>query len=205
MSKVQAAAFHGTDALKYSKRGKTPGTVVSMPYIKGVSISKETSKSPQYANNRMVLEIYNETGMTGTINTTARDEGFEEAAGMCMPLATGMGVIRQKTVSRFDIYHEFILSYEDGSQEVVKSWMLNVGVYAPEAIEHTTHSDSIDFGEYAYPITVYGDKVMDAEGTAEYIDASGMRHVCYEILCYPEDDGYSEFEKTVPVPKVKTE
>ena len=56
--------------------------------------------------------------------------------------------------------------------------------------------------EYAYPITVYGDKIMNSTGTGTYRDANGNELVATKVISLPGDEGYDAFGDAVPVVKM---
>ena len=206
MSNKQGAGFHGVDALKYAVRGSGSATVKDVAYAVGVSLSRQINKTQNYANNRMVCEIESDNGYTGTVNTTAPEIDFETALGMVMNVSGGArAVVSRGSTPRTDLYFETIVNYEDGTSEVVKTWLLNVSVSAPESVEHNTDTDSATFGSYAYPITVYGDTIKDSTGSADYVDERGFKHRCFRLVSYPGDEGYDDFGTTVPAPKMPTE
>lgn len=55
-----------------------------------------------------------------------------------------------------------------------------------------------------YPITVYGTRIKDSAGTADYVDERGNKLDCFMVISAPEDEGYDTFDATVPVPKAPT-
>ena len=205
MSNKQGAGFHGVDALKYAVLGGETTTVVPSEYVVGVSLSRQINKTQQHANNRMVCEVASDNGYTGTINTTAPETDFETALGMVMNVAGGArAVVNRGATPRVSIYFETIVNYENGTNEVVKTWLLNVGVSEPESIEHNTDTDSVTFGSYAYPITVYGETLKAASGDNDYVDAKGFKHRVFRLDSYPGDEGYANFGASVQEPKMPT-
>lgn len=113
-------------------------------------------------------------------------------------------VVNRGATPRVSIYFETIVNYENGTNEVVKTWLLNVGVSEPESIEHNTDTDSVTFGSYAYPITVYGEILKAASGDNDYVDAKGFKHRVFRLDSYPGDEGYANFGASVPEPKMPT-
>ena len=181
MSNKQGAGFHGVDALKYAVLGGETTTVVPSEYVVGVSLSRQINKTQQHANNRMVCEVASDNGYTGTINTTAPETDFETALGMVMNVAGGARAVVNRGATP-----------------------LNVGVSEPESIEHNTDTDSVTFGSYAYPITVYGEILKAASGDNDYVDAKGFKHRVFRLDSYPGDEGYANFGASVPEPKMPT-
>lgn len=205
MANKQGAGFHGVDSLKYAVLGGDTATVKDAAYVVGVSLSRQISKTQKYANNRMVCEIASDNGYTGTINTTAPELDLETALGMVMNVAGGArAVVSRGSTPRADVYFETIVNYEDGTNEVVKTWFLNVAISEPESIEHSTDTDSATFGNYAYPITVYGEMLKASTGDADYVDDKGFKRRVYRLDSYPGDEGYTSFGSTVPAPRMAT-
>lgn len=205
MANKQGAGFHGVDSPKYAVLGGDAATVKDAAYVVGVSLSRQISKTQKYANNRMVCEIASDNGYTGTINTTAPELDLETALGMVMNVAGGArAVVSRGSTPRADVYFETIVNYEDGTNEVVKTWLLNVAISEPESIEHSTDTNSATFGDYAYPITVYGEMLKASTGDADYVDDKGFKRRVYRLDSYPGDEGYTSFGSTVPAPKMAT-
>lgn len=205
MSNKQGAGFHGVNALKYAVLGGASKTVVPAAYVVGVSLSRQINKTQNHANNRMVCEVASDNGYTGTVNTTAPELDLETALGMVINVAGGArAVVTRGATPRVSLYFETIVNYEDGTNEVVKTWLLNVGVSEPESIEHNTDTDSVTFGSYAYPITVYGQPLKAASGDNDYVDDKGFTHRVFRMDSYPGDEGYATFGASVPEPKMPT-
>lgn len=198
------AGYHGCDHAKYKPTGE--GAVVTpLDYVKNVSLDPQINKTPQHANNRMVLNLISDNGFTGNLGVTAKDPELEKAIGRAVEMSSGIGIVGGAGVTRLDgLYYEFKEEREKGKPIVKKVWLLNVEL-SPASENAATDTDSITFGEYIYPITIYGETVKDSAGTDDYVDKDGNRLTCYMIISSPSDADYANFEKTVPVPKVAVE
>lgn len=199
---AQAKGYHGADNAKYKLSG-SEGTVTAMPYLKSVSLNRQINSTSQYANNREIIKISTDNGYTGNLGTTARDTELEKALGMIMPLSGGTGVVSRTGGKRLEgFYYEYKETDDDGDK-VIKVWLLNVELTEP-SLNNSTDTDSVEFGEYVYPITVYGTRIKDSAGTADYVDERGNKLDCFMVISAPEDEGYDTFDATVPVPKAPT-
>lgn len=200
---MQAAGYHGADNAKYKLAGS--GTAVqSMEYLKSVALDRQINTTPQFANNRQVLKIATDNGYTGSIGTTGRDQELEKALGMIMPLSGGVtGVVSRAGSKRLEgLYYEYKESY-DNVEKTVKVWLLNVELNEPN-LNNASDADSVEFGDYTYPLTVYGTRVKAAAGDDDYVDENGNKLDCYMVICAPGEEGYATFGDTVPVPKAPT-
>lgn len=197
----QALGYHGVDSAKYKKRADG-ATVTNMPYIKNISLDRQINITPQYANNRLLCNITSDNGYTGNLGTTAQDADFETELGMIVRLHDGsQATVNRVGSPRMDYYYEFNQVSEEGVTQVAKVWLLNVEFREPSQ-NHATDTDSKDFGEYIYPFTVYGDRLLDSDGKTDYVDDNGNKLTCYRIISLPGDTGYDSFESAVPTPKL---
>lgn len=202
--KKQAAGYHGIQNAKYSVRTTdgAPGTQINpFAYAKAVSLEPSLETEAIYANNSAIFSAVSDQGYKGNFGTTAQDRGFEEAVGMLLPLDGGTADINLISLKRFDFYYEYSEKTSGGHSYVVKVWLL--GCEASKAAKsHETDTTKATFGEYSYPLTIFGDKVRASDGTAIYRDASGNELTATRIIAVPTDTGYASFGDTVPVPKV---
>ncbi|WMJ23456.1 hypothetical protein RBG61_01960 [Paludicola sp. MB14-C6] len=200
----QPAAYHGIKNTKYAMRGAdgAKGTEVkSLPFAKSVGFDPTVEQQPVYANDSKVLAIVSDNGYTGTVGTTGQDRTFETALGHIMPVDGGIADINQLGFKRCDFYYEYQEETATGIKYTVKVWALNVE-FSKANKNHATDQNQATIGEYSYPITVYGDKIMDAAGTAVYKDAYGNELTATRIISVPSDKTYTDFEKTVPTVKM---
>ena len=195
----QAAAYHGISGAKYALRTNgAPGTpVVAIEYAKSMSFAPQVEEQPVYANDRKVLALVSDTGYTGSLGTSAQDRGFETALGHIMTTAQGQATVNLLGHKRADLYYEYKEESEGGVVYTVKVWALNVEV-GKATLEHATDENTAKIGEYAYPITVYGDKIKAATGDGYYRDANGNELTATSVISLPGDTGYATFGDTVP-------
>lgn len=196
----QAAGYHGVDNLQYAVRGETP-EIKSMRYARNISLNPVLENADQYANNKLILQIPRDNGYEGELGTTAPDPDFDAALGYTMEGAAGhmrVGAVRYK---RVDLYYEVTFESEANTR-VRKVWLLNCQVGKP-AETAATDTSSFEFGNHVYPIRVYGDTALtDAETI--YRDEGGNKRVVTMVYADPGDDGYDDFDKSVPQPIIQT-
>ncbi len=202
----KAASFHGIDAVKSVKRiAGVSGDIASaidVKYAINLAQSPEVNEQAAYRDNRKVVTRTSNQGYTGTFGFGAQDVQLETAAGIAMNVASG-GVARTSSsgAERFDTYYEFIESLEGAADVKVRAWMLNHSWGTPEE-NHDTDEDSIQFGEYIYPITIFGDPALKESEGELWHDANGMGTTVTHIYSRPGDVGYEEFANSVPEPVV---
>ena len=200
------AAYHNIDNVKQCVRSNGASgaleDIKAVPYAINLSLSPDIQEQAAYRDGRKVVARYSDNGYTGSMGFGSIDTNLELAAGTVMASAVGFAKTSNRGLSRFDIYYEYTGSNEDGNDKVVKNWILNVSLGSPE--ENTeTDTESIQFGEYVYPVTVFGDTAKTVGGN-DFIDANGFKTVVTRIFCDPDDEGYATFGESVPEPIVKT-
>lgn len=197
-----AIGYHSAENGKYVVKGNTE--VVDQDYVTAIALDPQINETAQYGSGKLLGKFKKDNGYTGNIGVTAQDHKLEQAIGRTMPLAVGVGTVGGANTKRLDgYYYEFKEETESGTQQV-KVWLLDVEIGA-SSINHATDKESLEFGEYSYPITVYGRPLMQNDGTTEYIDDKGVGRQCFMVTCRPNEAGYNDFGKAVPVPKVSAE
>lgn len=202
--KPQAAAYHGIANAKYSLRGtdgKPGSTVVDLLYAKSISFEPQVDEQAVYANDQKVLALVSDKGFTGSLGTTAQDRALEKGLGHIVDVAQGVATVNLISYKRADVYYEYKETTPSATY-TVKVWVLNVEISKPSSVEHNTDEEQPTIGEYAYPITVYGDKIQNSTGTGTYRDANGNELVATKVISLPGDDGYDTFGDAVPVVKM---
>lgn len=204
--KKQSPAYHGIRNAQYAIRTdeSTPGvTPVSFAYSKSINFDPSMEQQPVYYNDQKIMNIISDQGYTGAIGTSAQDRGFEIALAHSLDVDGGTADVNINALKRFDFYYEYSEKTTKGTSFIVKVWVLNIEA-AKASKTHNTDTNTITLGEYSYPITVYGDKIKAETGTETYRDPNGNEITATRILCFPDDTGYSDFSKTVPVVKMAT-
>lgn len=199
----QSVAYHGIKNAKYAIRenGVPGSTVVPFKFAKSVSFDPSVEQSPIYFNNVKVMNVINDQGYTGAFGTSAQDRAFEEALGLIMSVENGTADININTLKKFDMYYEYVENTDSDLQYIVKVWALNIETSKPSKA-HTTDTNSLALGEYSYPITVYGDKIKKSTGDEIYRDKNGNEITATRVICLPCDEGYDDFDKSVPIVKM---
>lgn len=199
----KAAGYHGIQNMKFApKEGATYATaLLDVAYAKNINPSSLLEAVDQYADNRLLFKVPNDTGYSGEIGTTAPDPELEKKAGYAIEGANGLIGVNVAQYLRGALYYEFIENDENGMPSVAKVWMFNVELGKGSAT-HASDAKSVEFGEYKYPFTTYGDTLMDTDGTGDYLDKNGLGRTAFMYTARPGDTGYADFGKTVPAPKV---
>lgn len=195
-----AIGFHSAENGAYALEGNS-ANVIRQDYVTAIALDPQINETPQYASGKLLGKFKKDNGYTGNIGVTAQDPTLEESIGRTVALTTGVGTVGGAASKRLKgYYYEFKEETSDRKTQQVKVWLLNVEIGA-SSINHATDKESLEFGEYQYPITVYGVPLQNSEGS-DYLDENGVGRQCFMITCRPSDPGYKDFEKTVPVPKV---
>lgn len=202
-TRKKAAGYHGVENMAFApkKDGAYDTTLMKLKYAQSINPSALLDSAEQYADDRLVIRLPNDKGYEGEIGTTAQDPELDKAAGFAFEGEGGLITTNAVRYLRGALYYEYRETDEDGVDSMVKVWMLNTEI-GKGAATHTTDKSSLEFGSYTYPIHVYGDPLMDSTGSAEYRDDRGLPRTAYMVCARPEDEGYADFGKTVPTPKV---
>lgn len=203
----QAIAYHGISGLKYAVRDNDnkPGTKIeNFPYAKSIGVEPQVEEEKIYANDMQIGVCISEQGSTGELGTTAQDRNFEKAIGHIIDIENGTADVNLISNKRVDFFYKYKEKTASGTEFVVKVWLLNVEV-SKASKSHESDENTAKLGEYKYPITAYGDKLKNTEGTEIYVDADGNERTVTRIISVPSDKGYADFEKTVPIPKMVAE
>lgn len=193
---VQGMAFVPKAGDEYPMDGK-----IEMKFAKNLKLTPVLEAVEQYADNMLLFRVPRDDGYEGELGSTAPDYELEKAAGYAMEGADGLIRTNMPYYTRGALYYEFKETDISGRDSVTKVWLYNVELgKGEESFESDTKS--LSFGEYKYPIRVYGDKVMASDGTKVYLDERGLDRTTAMKLCRPEDASYTAFGDEVPVPKV---
>lgn len=197
-----AIGFHSAENGAYALEGEITD-VIKQDYVTAIALDPQINETPQYASGKLLGKFKKDNGYTGNIGVTAQDLTLEESIGRTVALTTGVGTVGGAASKRLaGYYYEFKEETADRKTQQVKVWLLNVEIGA-SSINHATDKESLEFGEYSYPITVYGVPLKDSKG-AEYLDENGVGRQCFMVTCRPDDVGYKDFGKAVPVPTIAT-
>ncbi len=183
----------------YSVDGET---VKPLTYLNAVNLDRNIATSNLYGDGEVVLALTNDSGISGTLETTAHDIDFEKDLGFIEEIAQGLADVQvsgSKTVSvGFECY-----DLDDmGNQKTKKVWLLGVNV-APASESLSQNTDSMNDSPASYGLTVKGENLKNSTGTEDYKDANGNTKKVYKISCLPTDEAYSTFFDTVPTPTAK--
>ena len=195
-----AVGYHSAENGAYVLEGAA--SVTKQEYVTAIALDPQINETPQYGSGKLLGKFKKDNGYTGSIGVTGQDSALEQSIGRTMQLATGVATVGGAATKRLGgYYYEFKEETAENKTQQVKVWLLNVEIGA-SSINHATDKESLEFGEYSYPITVYGTPLMSSDGKAEYLDENGVGRQCFMITCRPGEAGYADFGKALPVPKV---
>lgn len=202
-SDMKTLYFSGIRNPRYCMRnedGSIGAEVKDLPMASGLTLTPQFNTQAGYANDTKIYAIPSDQGYQGTYGCTGQDEAFERALGMIidgddgLPYSVGLQFFK-----KFDLYYEFTLKPEKGNAFIVKRWVYGVEIGKP-TWQHDTNKDQASIGQYQYPITVYGEKLMD--DVKPYTDEYGFEYNAYFVRAIKSDSEYKEFgTNPPPVPK----
>lgn len=179
------------------------GTEVKpLNYLNSITLDKSVTTDNKYGDGEVVLALMTDSGFTGTLEMTARDEDFEKDLGFVEEVTQGLAdvqVLQNKTIS---IGFECSITNDQGVTRTKKVWMLGVNV-SPASDSLSQNTDGINNNNASYGLTVKGVNMKDAEGSDDYVDQNGNTKKVFKIRSVPTDDGYDTFFAAVPVPTAK--
>lgn len=179
--------------------GGTYGEPQDLAYATSISLEADYSETKLYGDGQVITVLGNDKGKTGTLGVINLEKEYEVAMKRAMEVQGGLADVQQRSTVAHAIYFETD-ALDDGIAKTVKVWLLNVTTgKASESYSQTEDSPTIN--GYEYPLSVLGESVKTADGSAIYYDENGNEIVAYQITSYPGDTGYATFEEAVPIPK----
>lgn len=181
-------------------------TIKPLGFLATFAKEKNIDIKEIFGDGQLQASVYNDKGMLGTMTLTARDNEYGIDLGFAMKL-NGGGVADVQQVKSVD-HNVYFESYdliksstgEDFKQTTAKVWVFGVTTAAPsETLAQNT--DGINENMVDYPITIKGIKLRKETGTETYRDALGNELNIFTWKKLPGDEGYDDFEKTVPIPR----
>ena len=171
-----------------------------------MALETDSSAKPIYGDGKIVCMLVNERGKNAVLTLNNICDAYEIAMGRKMKTSEGLADIKQIKVVEHNIYFEIcnITKTSDGNTKttVAKTWLFGcVSTQRPsESYDQTT----TDINESTFEISfvVNGTNLLNAEGTANYVDADGNELIALQVTKVPGDEGYDTFGNSVPKPKV---
>ena len=143
-----------------------------------------------------------DNGYTGNYGCTGQDFEFEEDIGLLIKLDDGSYAdVNLTDTDREELYFEKTVKPSKGKAFILKAWIYGVE-YGKPSKNSATNTNNLTIGDYQYPITVFGEKVMTPENKP-YADDLGNEKTAWIIYRLPGDEGYETFGDAPPAP-VKT-
>lgn len=203
---LKPGGYHGIQNVKLAVQmedGSYSADLIPMLYAKSLSINAVLEAVEVFGDNIPIFRIPKDDGYEGEMGTTAPDTLVERAAGYAIDGTDGLIRTNMTYYLRCALYYEYKETNKFGRDSVVKVWLYSVEI-GKGSESYTSDAKSIEFGDYKYPLRVYGDPLMDSTGTNEYLDEFGLGRKAPMTICRPSDAKYKTFGAAVPVPKVKS-
>jgi hypothetical protein len=176
------------------------GTPKDLAHAESLSLEAVFSTQKQYGDGKIIATLSSDKGMTGSLILVQPAEDYEKDMGRKKVLDGGVADVTQLDDVEHAIYYEFS-SVVSGVKSTFKAWLFNVisGRHS-EALTQSKENPTIN--NIDIPLTVMGDTVKNAAGTADYVDEKGNGLIGTRLVSKPTDTGYATFGDTVPVLKV---
>lgn len=179
---------------------KSFGTSIKM------ALETDSSTKVIYGDGKIVCTLVNERGKNAVLTLNNICDDYEIAMGRKMKTTEGLADIKQIKTVGHNVYFEIcnIVKTESGTTKttVAKTWLLGcISATRPSESYDQTTTD-INESSFELPFVVNGINLLNAEGTAKYVDADGNELIALQVTKVPGETGYESFEDTVPIPKV---
>lgn len=177
-------------------------SVKPLGYLVSVTLDKNLSTKDIYGDGQLQLSVLSDKGMTGSLETTARDDEFEEDLGFVKQILNGLADVQALQNKKIDIGFETYILTKDGVTKTKKVWLLGVQV-TPASDSLSQNTDTTNEATASYGITVTGRNLKATGGTDDYVDENGNTLKVFKISSLPTNEGYETFLNSVPTPTVK--
>lgn len=168
-----------------------------LAYAHAINLEADYNEQKLYGDGALLSVLADDKGKTGTISVTDIETGYEIDCGRMRVLANGYADIQQRSTLPHAIYYE-IEALDNGVVVTIKNWLLGcLTGKASESYQQT--EDDPTFNKYEFPLSVLGENLKTATGSADYTDANGETTKVYRITSFPDDDDYLTFGDIVPL------
>lgn len=177
------------------------GTAIKM------SLETDSSSKQIYGDGRIIATLVNERGKNAVLTLNNICDAYEIAMGRKEQTTTGLADIKQTKVIEHAIYFEVcnLIKTDAGVTKttVTKTWLLGCTSTGRPSESYDQTTTDINESSFELSFTVNGINLKNTEGTGNYVDEDGNEIVVLQVTKVPGDDGYDDFETTVPSPQKK--
>ena len=172
-----------------------------------MSLETDSSTKVIYGDGKIICTLVNERGKNAVLTLNNICDDYEIAMGRKVMTSAGLADIKQNKVVEHAIYFEVCnLTKTAGGvtkTTVAKTWLFccNSTSRPSESYDQTT--TDINESSFELSFTVNGINLKNTEGTGNYVDDDGNELIVLQVTKVPGDNGYDDFEKTVPLPQMQ--
>ncbi len=187
----------------YDESSGTYGTVQDVNYAVEFAKEKSINTAAVYGDGEIQTTLVADSGMTGTLTLTAADQELEVLIGS-KEIIDGAYIEREmKSIPRCAIGFETEYLIKGAAAKVKKVWHYGVEIL-PGATTLSQTTDTPQTNNFAYPLTIYGNNIKNAAGTADDVDSDGQTRKGFSKSVTPDHDDYATFLATVSALKMVT-
>ncbi len=179
------------------------GTIVKpLTFLSAITLDRNINTTDKYGDGEVQLTLIRDSGLTGSIETTARDYELEEDLGYVLTLDNGSAEVQALQNKNISVGFECYVTDNTGVTRTKKVWLLNVNVQ-PASTSLSQNTDTVNDNAASYGLTVKGINLKDNAGTGDYVDENGNTLKVFKVTSLPTNTGYETFLDSVPTPKAK--
>jgi len=190
----------GVKNVKYAIE-TTPGTwgsPIDLAYADAISLEADYSEKKLFGDGIPIAVLADDRGLTGSLVVTDINDTYEIAMGRKLAIENGTADIKQSKSVKHCLYYE-VEALKDNEIITIKRWLFGVYTGKPGESQVQTKEDPT-INTYEYSLNILGIPLLNALGTANFIDAQGNEVYVTRQTAFPDDTGYSTFGDAVPEP-----
>lgn len=178
------------------------GEVKPLTFLSSITLDRNINTTDKYGDGEIQLTLIRDSGLTGSIETTARDYDLEKDLGYVREIDGGMAEVQALENKSISIGFECYITDNKGVTKTKKVWLFNVNV-SPASTSLSQNTDTINDNAASYSVTVKGVNLKTNSGDTDFTDENGNTLKVVKMTSLPTDTGYAEFLDSVPTPKEK--